>query len=323
MPTNKLNKLTNLFVVFGSYLLSLIFRKDLLQGKPIILSVEPVNFCNLHCPECPVGNKSVRRGMFSIQYNIFRKLIERIKHHTLYLTLYFQGEPFLHSDFPKLVAVARENGLYTASSTNAQSIDCETAKQTVLSGLNKLIISIDGTTQEVYEKYRVGGSLKKTIAAIKHLVYWKKQLHSQTPLIELQFLVFRHNEHQIADIKLLSKQLGADKLTLKTAQIADYKHGSSMMPLQEKFSRYRQSSDGSFYRKKKLHNRCRRAFCGAVITATGDVLPCSYDKQSEYVFGNINEEPLHEIWHNEKARRFRKQILADRSVFPMCRNCTE
>jgi radical SAM protein with 4Fe4S-binding SPASM domain len=139
----------------------------------------------------------------------------------------------------------------------------------------------------------------------------------------MQFLVFRHNEHQMEDAKRLAKELGVDKLVLKTAQILHFEDGSELLPTQEKYSRYKKQKGGNYIRKKKVRNHCWRAFSSVVIAANGDVLPCSYDKNGEFAFGNINEESFPDIWKNEKSKAFKKQILTNRGEFPMCCNCTE
>ncbi len=314
-------KMSNGLLVMLSYVFSRLLKKPFLAGNPISLSVEPVNYCMLSCPECPAGNGSLTRKAGQMSLHTYSKLIEQASPYLSYLTLYFQGEPLLHPNFIEFVQIAHKHKIYTSTSSNAQLLNDEMAKNIVKSGLNKIIISIDGTTQEAYEKYRVGGSLEKVKEGIKGIIKWKKIMQSTSPFVELQFLVFKHNEHQLLEIKQLDKELGVNKLSLKTAQIIDFERGSDLIPSQKKYARYEKKGDGNFKRKKKIRNCCWRAFSGAVITIEGDVLPCSFDKNGEYSFGNIYEEPLEKIWHNEKARRFRQQILTNRKVFAMCRNC--
>ena len=96
-----------------------------------------------------------------LQNDFFTKTIDDIHKELLYLIFYFQGEPYLNPDFLKMVKYASDKNIYTATSTNAHYLNDEAAKKTVESGLDRLIISIDGTTQEVYQQYRVGGNLEK------------------------------------------------------------------------------------------------------------------------------------------------------------------
>ena len=115
-----------------------------------------------------------------------------------YLTFYFQGEPFLHPGFLNMVNYASKKGIYTATSTNAHYLTEATARETVASSLDRLIISIDGTSQDTYQSYRVGGSLTKVIEGTKNIMRWKRELRSKTPHVIFQFLVVKPNEHQVA-----------------------------------------------------------------------------------------------------------------------------
>jgi radical SAM protein with 4Fe4S-binding SPASM domain len=296
-------------------------KNETVYGLPISVSVEPVSFCNLHCPQCPVGNGTSGREAGMMTINQFEKIISKLAPSTSYLNLYFQGEPLLHPEFSKMAEIAHKNKIYTSSSTNGQKLDDEMARKLVLSGLNKLIISIDGTNQETYEKYRQGGSLNKVLDGISALVKWKKQLQSKTPIIELQFLVFSHNEHQIQEMKTLHKKLFADVLSFKTAQIYDSENAKEFLPKISKYARYKTNKDGTLQRKKKMRNSCWRSFSSVVIAYNGDVLPCSFDKKGEFVFGNIFEESLQTIWKSEKAAKFRKSILTNRAQCYICTNC--
>jgi len=157
-----------------------------------------------------------------LEPELFSKILQELTPTLTYLTFYFQGEPYLHPDFLNLVKLASEKKIYTATSTNAHFLSDSNAKKTVESGLDRLIISIDGTTQETYEKYRIGGSLEKTLAGTKNIVKWKKTLKSKKPYLIFQFLLVRHNEHQTEEVKRLAKAIGVDEVKFKTAQINDF-----------------------------------------------------------------------------------------------------
>lgn len=317
-----LKKIVNLILIYLSYFIS--NKKIIFDGKfmPAFISVEPADFCQLRCPQCPVGINLRRKGNV-VDMNLYRESIDKITKTLLHIIFYFQGEPLLNQKLSEMIAYAHTLGIYTSTSTNGQALNSERAKELVLSGLDKLIISIDGTTQEIYEKYRKGGKLDRAIKAVEHIVYWKKQLNSISPMIEIQFIVFGTNEHQIKEIKKLSKTLGADRLTLKTAQIYDYENGSELLPKTQKYSRYRKLPNGKYEIKNKLHNRCLRLWSGGVMNVNGDVLPCCFDKDASHAFGNLNQADFSEIMNGNAARTFRKSILTNRKQHEICRNCTE
>jgi len=277
----------------------------------------------LHCPECPVGNKSNHSPAHIIFDNKrYQKLVDELAPKLLHIIFYFQGEPLLNSQLFEMVNYAHRAKLYTSTSTNAQFLTESRAKELVLSGLDKLIISMDGSTQETYETYRIGGKLEKVLDTIRHVVTWKKELKSVTPLVEVQFLVLKTNEHQMKEMKLLTKTLGVDRLTFKTAQLYNFDKGHKLMPTIDKYSRYKQKKNGNYQIKANQPNHCWRLWNGAVVNSSGSVLPCCFDKLSEFSFGNIGIDSFTNNWRNKKASDFRGRILQNRKQFEMCRNCT-
>ncbi|MBC7586941.1 MAG: radical SAM protein, partial [Chitinophagaceae bacterium] len=205
--------------VWLSYQLSKLTGKPLQWGYPISISFEPTTSCNLRCPECPSGLREFTRPTGMLQKSFFEQTIDDIHKDLLYLIFYFQGEPYLNPDFLNMVKYAHDKGIYTATSTNAHYLTDAKAKATVESGLDRLIISIDGTTQDVYQSYRIGGKLEKVLEGARNIVKWKKELKSSTPFIFFQFLVVKPNEHQIEEVKKLGKEIGVDQVRFKTAQV--------------------------------------------------------------------------------------------------------
>jgi radical SAM protein with 4Fe4S-binding SPASM domain len=222
-----------------------------------------------------------------------------------------------------MVQYATAKKIYTATSTNAHFLTDAHARKTVESGLDRLIISIDGTTQETYQAYRVGGKLHKVIEGTRHILKWKKQLKSQTPHVVFQFLVVKPNEHQISEIYQLAKELGVDEVALKTAQIYEYENGSPLIPTIDKYARYRKGSDGRYSIKNSLDNNCWRMWHSCVITWDGLVVPCCFDKDAHYRLGDLKESTFSKLWQDKAYTQFRQQLLQSRSQMDMCKNCTE
>src|SRR6478672_10504311 len=257
---NFLSKLTarrafNGLKVLSSYHVSKWLKKSIQWGYPISISFEPTTSCNLRCPECPSGLRAFSRPTGMLKKDFFRETIDQLYKELSYLVFYFQGEPYLNTDFLEMVKHAASKKIYTATSTNAHYLNDSNARKTVESGLDRLIISIDGTTQETYKQYRVGGNLDKVLEGAKNIVKWKKELRSKTPFIIFQFLVVKHNEHQIEEIKQLAKEVGVDEVRFKTAQVYDYENDpNNLIPSIDKFSRYKKNADGSYTAKNKLAN---------------------------------------------------------------------
>lgn len=316
-------RLRNAAGILGSFYYSRLVKEPVIKGFPISVSIEPTTSCNLRCPECPSGLRSFTRPTGMLNEGLFRQVIDQLAGRSTYLTFYFQGEPYLNPSFLRMVEYASSKKLYTATSTNAHFLNEEAARQTIASGLDRLIISIDGTTEETYRSYRVGGSLEKVIEGAKRILEWRKKLRSITPHVIFQFLVVKPNEHQVPEVFHLAKKLGVDQVVLKTAQIYDYKNGSPLIPSEEKYSRYRRNPDGTFSIKNKLDDHCWRMWHSCVITWDGKVVPCCFDKDASFVMGDLTQNSFEEIWNGEKYKRFRKSLLHSRSEIEICRNCTE
>lgn len=290
---------------------------------PISISIEPTTSCNLRCPECPSGLRQFSRPTGMLDQDFFKKIIAELKNTLVNLTFYFQGEPYLNPKFLDMVKHASENGIFTITSTNAHYLNDENAKKTIESQLDKLIISVDGTTQETYEQYRIGGDLSKVIEGTKNIVKWRKQLNSKRPLIVFQFLVVRPNEHQIADVYKLAEELGVDDVKLKTAQVYDFENGNDLIPENETYARYKQNSDGKWSIKNKLLNQCWRMWSGCVITWDGLIVPCCFDKDAKHQLGDLKERKFKDIWLSDGYTNFRRSILISRKEIDICTNCTE
>lgn len=309
--------------VLGSYYWSKWRKKPVQWGLPISISFEPTTSCNLRCPECPSGLRAFTRPTGMLDNQFFRQTIDELHKELLYLIFYFQGEPYLNTAFLDMVKYASSKGIYTATSTNAHYLTDANARKTVESGLDRLIISIDGTTQDVYTQYRVGGHLDKVIAGAKNIVKWKKELHSKKPFVFFQFLVVKPNEHQIEDIKKLAAEIGVDEVRFKTAQVYDYEEGNRLIPTIDKYSRYHRNDDGTYSIKNKLSDHCWRLWHSPVITWDGLVVPCCFDKDATHRLGDLKNSSFKTLWHNDNYVRFRSQIIKGRKHIDICANCSE
>ncbi|WP_073571436.1 radical SAM/SPASM domain-containing protein [Algoriphagus zhangzhouensis] len=318
-----IQKLTNLALLGLSFQLSRVVNKPILWGKPTTLSIEPTTSCNLRCPECPSGLRAFSRPTGMLDEVLFEKVIQQSKKHLTWLHLYFQGEPFLHPNFSKLVSLASKNGIFTSTSTNAHYLTENRVEEILESRLKQLIISMDGISQDVYEKYRIGGNLKKVQEGISLLVRKRKEAKKSYPRIVLQFLVTGQNEHQIPSLKSWADEIGVDELQLKTTQIYGFENGSELIPSDLKYARYIPDGNGKWKLKKEIENKCWRMWQGAVVTWDGKVVPCCFDKDAKHVMGSFEKESLDSIWKSNKYQQFRSQLLKGRDQIDICKNCTE
>ena len=318
-----LRRLLNVGKLLSSYYVTKWTGKATQWGLPMTISIEPTTACNLRCPECPSGLRAFSRPTGNLKQDFFRKTIDELHKQLIYLIFYFQGEPYINPGFLDMVKYAKDKGIYTITSTNGHFLNDANAKKTIESGLDRMIISVDGTTQETYENYRKEGNLESVLQGARNIVKWKKEMNSATPHTIFQFLVVKPNEHQIDEIYKIAEEIGIDEVKLKTAQVYEYEQGNDLIPTIEKYYRYKKNTDGTYSVKNKLLNHCWKLWHACVITWDGLVVPCCFDKDAQHRLGDMKDKPFQEIWQGEDYDKFRKQLLKGRGQIDICKNCTE
>jgi len=309
--------------IWSSYQLTKWTKRPIQWGTPMTISVEPTTACNLRCPECPSGLRSFTRDTGNMKEDFFRQLIDSLHRKLTWLIFYFQGEPYINPKFLDMVKYAHQKGIYTITSTNGHFLHLDNARKTIESGLDRILISIDGATQEVYEQYRKEGELSTVLQGAKNLVQAKKEMNSSTPHIVFQMLVVKPNEHQIEEVKRMAREIGVDEVKLKTAQVYDYENGNDLIPTLDQYSRYKEDKSGKWSVKNKLLNHCWKLWHACVITWDGMVVPCCFDKDAVHRLGDLRKNSFAEIWKGMAYTQFRQQLLQGRDQIEICTNCTE
>ncbi len=273
---------------------------------PAFAKFEISTACNLRCPGClhstdtDIYEKKQLMGL-----DTFKTAIDQLKPYIFKAIMYHQGESFLNPNLLEMVQYATSQRVHTSISSNFSfKFSDDKLMQILDSGLSHLIVSVDGTTQEVYQKYRVGGNLEFVLDNIARLVELKKTHRKKFPLLELQFLVFDHNKHQFDDAQKLTKELGMDRFSCKTDK--RYSEGT--------FLGDSKRSDLIQIDETRLPG-CRWLWFGTLIKADGTVMPCcmyNWDVDIPSVcFGNIHDDDFANIWNSERYRISRKAICSN------------
>ncbi|OYT17692.1 MAG: hypothetical protein B7C24_01220 [Bacteroidetes bacterium 4572_77] len=141
-------KILNLFKLYSSFFYAKITGHIIHKGSPWSLSIETGTSCNLSCLECPSGQKQFSRPTGYLSLQDFKTIIQKQKKYLIWLILYFQGEPYMNRDFFAMVKYAKLLKIFTTSSTNGHFLNKSNAKKTIESGLDQIIISLDGATKK-------------------------------------------------------------------------------------------------------------------------------------------------------------------------------
>jgi len=310
-------KATNALLSGFSYLTSSLSRRPVIFGMPAAVSFELTNNCNLICPECASGSGMMKRERGFMDTGLFEKTVTELRPYLYYMNLYFQGEPMMHPDFFTFLILSGE--IKTVVSTNGHFLSGENSEKLVLSPLYKLIVSLDGMDQKAYSEYRRNGDLARVMEGVRNISSARDRFKSPMKL-ELQFLVNRHNEHQIREAGRFAGEMKA-QLNLKSMQVINDRDAGNWMPSNKEYARY-EKGEGKYAIRNSMPSGCLRLWLNPVITWDGKVLPCCFDKDAEFIMGDLKKDSFRTIWNNSDYKNFRKRILSERKSIEICRNCT-
>lgn len=285
-------------------------RRTDTTSLPIFLVVEPCNVCNLRCPLCPTGQRlPADRGKMSME--TFANIIDQMHPYAWHLNLYYLGEPLLCENLPLMIRYARRRRIRVTVSSNLNLLHEEMADLLIETELDHLIVSLDGVSQETYAKYRIGGDYDTVVKNIIMLNEKKKRKASPYPQIEVQFVVFKHNEHEIPGIKDVAAKLGVG-LYLRDGTLGG--KGQSPPLIKDVALAEQWLSPNEEYHKEydyfDLKPNIQEGYCAflwkvVTINWDGSVFPCCWVYESNQKFGNINEQSFKEIWNNKLFRSSR------------------
>lgn len=315
----------NFVRVLASIALTRMRKKPIVLGSPVMVMLEPTTACQLHCPHCPTGRGELTRPGGTLRFDQFKSIWDQICPAPMLLQLWNQGEPLVNNDTPEIIRHAAKTGARVVVSTNVELLagNPELAESLVRAGLSELILSLDGTEPSSHAAYRVGGDFAKVEAGVHEMVAAKKRLHRRYPTLTWQFLLFKHNLSEVERAKQLAKRWGVDRIVFKTAQLEAFEkeEGERWLPDDPRLRRYDLVGD-RWVLRRAARPFCQRILSTSVIQADGSVVPCCFDKDGEFVMGNLFETPWGEIWRGEKYQNFRFRIKNCIRP-PMCANCTE
>lgn len=300
-------------------------------GWPTHLQIEPTTLCNLRCALCPV-TAGMDRASGHMDFNLYKKIIDEIGDYVFLILLWDWGEPFLNPSIYEMISYAKQKGIKLVSSTNGHLFTkMDQANKLVASGLDSIIFAVDGISQETYEPYRQGGSLESVLQGIRTVVARKRDLKSKTPLINLRFIVMKHNEHEIPKLKELAKSLEVDALTLKTLNPVNqdpYSENPSerrihneFLPEDRHYRRFKYDATGQNVIRLR-RNPCKQLWNNPVIHWSGALCSCTYDPKEKYRLGHLQNDTFENIWYGAPYRRLRRQFRMDWNQLPLCRECS-
>jgi radical SAM protein with 4Fe4S-binding SPASM domain len=302
---------------------------------PQLYYIDIGNICNLKCPFCITGNGMTparEKGLMTLE--AFEVILSKIGPYASFVCLFNWGEPFLNKNLLPMISLLHERGIssHLDSNLTLRDFDDDEADAIVRSGLSSIFASIDGVTQESYEKYRVGGSLERALGNLRQLVAAKRRLGSETPGLIWDYYLNRYNEHDVDRAREMAKEIGVDiwfkplscpddfqaELTRQGGNIFDPPRSASQRPLHKFLA--------TVHLHPGLHSVCRQPFAAGVVNWNGDVYPCCVTSGDQFKLGNLVEQELDEVWNGapiQSCRTFLRNFGPVQGVDSVCENiCT-
>jgi len=296
-------------------------KQERILGRPMNITIEPTNLCNLQCPVCETGAGVLGRKGGNMSFGEFKTIIDKVASHTNTLMFYFMGEPFLNKEAYRMIRYAKDVGIpWVTTCTNGDPVN---PRKLVESGLDEVSFQIGGMTQETHQIYRINSKLDRVMRNMKEAVRLKREAGAKIK-IECGFILMKHNEHEVDKFKQRMAELGVDEIRVIDPCVRTIDQGRAMLPSDKAHWYYDvEAFEQGVLRPKVLpDNSCPWIYYSMAIHVNGDVVPCCRDPKGEEVMGNLLTQNLDEIWNGERYQNFRRRILSDQGNVGICHLCS-
>lgn len=296
--------------------------------RPYLAMIETCNFCNLRCPTCTTPHDKISRAKEVMRLDDYKKIIDNIKDYVSVILPWFSNEPFINPDMIEMIKYSHRNNLYTVISTNAVLLDNKKSKEVVGSGLDEIILCLDGMSKASYEPFRVGADFDAVMENIKNFCALKKKTARKKPFVEIQFILTKLNQKEVESARSFAHSLGVDRFRVKSFALSEYAYTKDEIKnLSEKFlpddSKYsakiRYEKVGDILEIKNKKKKCDLVSSNIVVLTDGRVVMCCYDLNGGYSYGNVKEKKLKDFWHTEEVKR--KRMVARKRGYDLCKIC--
>ncbi|MFC2062015.1 radical SAM/SPASM domain-containing protein [Elusimicrobiota bacterium] len=289
-------------------------KKIRLSSYPSCLVIDITDFCNLNCPFCPnkrISHREKKENTLMASKD-FKKIIDMLGAYLTEIVFGDKWEPVLNRDIYDMLLYSKKHKIRTVLSTNFSGLTEGDIRNMITSGLDYINVSIDGATQESYSKYRIGGDLNTVLDNLRLLIKLKKELKLKNPVIEWQYLVFKHNQAEIAKAREIAIDMNVDRISFVPANIYDFeKNYKEWLPTIEEYAKYKiidEQEDVKWVYMDKKDN-CYAPWHTLAINADGDIFPCCGEERTGYEWGNIFNMDFNEIWNSKNYIELRKYLL--------------
>jgi MoaA/NifB/PqqE/SkfB family radical SAM enzyme len=324
-----------------------------LQRMPTLdwIQVEITTRCNASCLYCPRTAYEANWDHRDLSWALFEKLFPFFPSSKL-VHLQGWGEPLLHEHFHAMVGLTKKAGCRVSTTTNGMLLDRVNIARIVASGIDNLAFSLAGIGNQ-NDEIRRGTDFKTILGAISEVAAVKKKRNSDTPAVNVAYMLLRSQLSSLKEIVPALKGRGIENVIVSTLDFVPARDLESERIVPKNEAEYRElkfkldglTEEGQragltvHYRLAdpgKKNRTCTENIGRAlVVSADGAVSPCVFtnipasgvthtvegceETYKRLTFGNLSEDPLSWIWRNERYADFRKSFR--RTLHPHCLHC--
>ena len=295
---------------------------------PPVLFIEVTTKCNLRCFMCPHTFQEYEAKDMSLKE--FEGILAQFPTLNMLIPQGI-GEPLLCEHIFPMISLGKSRGIAVSFNTNGTLLTADRAHALIESGLDILSVSIDGATEETYQRIRGGGNLTKVVNNFRRMVELKSELGSKFPHLAIRTVVLKENISEIPQIVDLAISIGITEIAIQDmidyggilqSSLIDTDDYSSLLHYQHKAARKGiKITLENFSRFQKRKRRCVSPWVSPFITREGYVTPCCIITDPSVInFGNVFEKPFTDIWNSNEFIAFRAGFRAgDAPAF--CQQC--
>ena len=283
-------------------------------GRPAHMKIELTNYCNLACPMCP--HEQMQREVGYMKPELFRRIIDMATPELEFAYLHHLGESLFHGRIGELIRYGRSRGVAMGLSTNATYLDERKARVLLESGLDFLVVSMDGASPDTYERIRVGGDFQTTVRNVRAFFEMKKRLPNATTVV-VQMIVSEANRHEVEPFAKLWSECGAQVMMKEARSWAGQVDLGRLTQI-----RRGAGPSAPAPAEPTQHVPCRMLWTELTVLWDGAVVPCVNVFEKQNVLGNLQTQSLDEVWNDPALRELRARHLADDvGAIPVCATC--
>ena len=304
-------------------------RRIELKGHPYLLIIDPCNYCNLRCPLCPTGLGTLGRQQSMLSLAHFKQYFDPVADFLFEAYLHNWGESMLNKQVFDMIAYAQSRNVGTNLSSNLSDTSSSDIDRLLDSGLEYLIVSLDGTSRPSYSKYRVRGKFENVVENMHELIRRRNARGLKTPRVEWQFIVMKQNEHEVSEAEMLAKKIGVDLLrfipvgmpydTCDREAVA-----KEWYPVTIEGREYAPDDVEQQFGQHHKPSPCFYLYRTMVVNADGGVSPCCVVYKESSDFATLPATDMMSLWNNDRyqsARALFSPRHAPHAVETICDGC--